>query len=57
MSAVKNVFEDICEHELEKNQEVFEIRLKIKGLLKSFRQTNPLARKRFVKNWLLSKRA
>ena len=36
MSAVKNVFEDICEHELEKNQEVFEIRLKIKGLLNPF---------------------
>ena len=56
MSAVKDVFEDICDYELEKNQDVFEVRLKIKGLLKSFKQTNPLARKTIRKKLALERK-
>ena len=56
MSAVKNVFEDICEQELERNQTIFETRLKIKGLLKSFKKPIRWLEKAFVKSWLFSEK-
>ncbi len=45
MNTVKSVFDEICDHEMEKNLQIFELRQQIKGLLKTLKRTNPLARK------------
>ena len=45
MNAVKAVFDEICDVEMEKNIQIFELRNQIKSLFKTLRQTNPMARK------------
>ena len=56
MGAVRNIFDEMCDEEVEKNRQIFEIRKTITSLFKTLRQTNPLARKTVKKQLMLERK-
>ena len=56
MGAVRNIFDEMCDEEVEKNRQIFEIRKTINSLFKTLRQTNPLARKTVKKQLMLERK-
>ena len=45
MASVKQVFEEICDTELEKNMVIFAHRQRVKGLIQTLKETNKFSRK------------
>ena len=45
MASVKQVFEEICDTELEKNMAIFAHRQRVKGLIQTLKETNKFSRK------------
>jgi len=55
MASVKQVFEEICDSELEKNMAIFTLRQRIKALLQTLKETNKFSRKDIRKKIILEK--
>ena len=55
MASVKQVFEEICDVELEKNMDIFSQRQKIKELLFTLKETNKFSRKDIRRKIILEK--
>ena len=57
MGTVKNIFDEMCDEEIEKNHQVFEIRKTINSLFRTLKQTNPLARKTVKKKLMIERKS
>jgi hypothetical protein len=57
MGTVKNIFDEMCDEEIEKNHQVFEIRKNINSLFRTLKQTNPLARKTVKKKLMIERKS
>tara|TARA_Y100000591_G_C21817475_1_gene691574 strand:- start:79 stop:1947 length:1869 start_codon:yes stop_codon:yes gene_type:complete len=55
MASVKQVFEEICDTELEKNMAIFAHRQRVKGLIQTLKETNKFSRKDIRKKIIAEK--